>query len=123
MLFTKYTNIYQAVLVNHTLYLSGILGVDVKTEKLAIGGAVAEARQALINMGHILKEAGSDYDKVIKTTIFLQDINNFTGVNEVYKEFFKENYPARSTFQVGKLPMGAQFEIEAIAVAGELETI
>ncbi|XP_050597666.1 2-iminobutanoate/2-iminopropanoate deaminase [Bombus affinis] len=113
----------QAVLVDHTLYLSGSLGVDVKTGKLVAGGAAVEARQALINMGHILKEAGSNYDKVVKTTIFLQDINEFNDVNEVYKEFFKENYPARSTFQVGKLPMGAKFEIEAIAVVGEVETI
>ncbi|XP_003489005.1 2-iminobutanoate/2-iminopropanoate deaminase [Bombus vosnesenskii] len=113
----------QAVLVDHTLYLSGSLGVDVKTGKLVAGGAAVEARQALINMGHILKEAGSNYDKVVKTTIFLQDINEFSDVNEVYKEFFKENYPARSTFQVGKLPMGAKFEIEAIAVVGEVETI
>nr|7ZS6_AAA Chain AAA, Reactive intermediate deaminase A [Apis mellifera]7ZS6_BBB Chain BBB, Reactive intermediate deaminase A [Apis mellifera]7ZS6_CCC Chain CCC, Reactive intermediate deaminase A [Apis mellifera] len=113
----------QAILVNHTLYLSGILGIDVKTEKLVNGGAVAETRQALLNMGHILKEAGSNYNKVIKTTIFLQDINDFTDVNEVYKEFFKENYPARSTFQVGKLPMAAQLEIEAIAITGEVETI
>ncbi|XP_043591640.1 2-iminobutanoate/2-iminopropanoate deaminase [Bombus pyrosoma] len=113
----------QAVLVDHTLYLSGSLGVDVKTGKLVAGGAAVEARQALINMGHVLKEAGSNYDKVVKTTIFLQDINEFSDVNEVYKEFFKENYPARSTFQVGKLPMGAKFEIEAIAVVGEVETI
>ncbi|XP_016772925.2 rutC family protein UK114 isoform X2 [Apis mellifera] len=90
----------QAILVNHTLYLSGILGIDVKTEKLVNGGAVAETRQALLNMGHILKEAGSNYNKV-----------------------FKENYPARSTFQVGKLPMAAQLEIEAIAITGEVETI
>lgn len=112
----------QAVLVNHTLYLSGVLGAD-KIGKLVEGGAVAEARQALTNMGHILKEAGSNYNKVVKTTIFLQNMNEFAGVNEVYKEFFKENYPARSTIQVAKLPMGAQFEIEAIAVTSEVETL
>ncbi|XP_076247551.1 reactive intermediate imine deaminase A homolog UK114 isoform X2 [Calliopsis andreniformis] len=113
----------QAVLVNHTLYLSGILGIDVKTGKLVEGDAAAETRQALINMGHVLKEAGSSYDKVIKATLFLNNINDFASINEVYKEFFKENYPARSTFQVAKLPMGAQFEIEAIAVTGEVETL
>nr|XP_033339628.1 rutC family protein UK114-like [Megalopta genalis] len=73
-------------------------------------------------MGHILKESGSSYDKVVKTTILLNSINDFAGVNEVYKEFFTDNYPARSTFQVGKLPMGAQIEIEAIAVTGDVET-
>ncbi|XP_012249103.1 rutC family protein UK114-like, partial [Bombus impatiens] len=71
----------------------------------------------------VLKEAGSNYDKVVEVTIFLQDINEFSDVNEVYKEFFKENYPAGSTIQVGKLPMGAKFEIEVIAVVGEVETI
>ncbi|XP_076753123.1 reactive intermediate imine deaminase A homolog UK114 [Xylocopa sonorina] len=113
----------QAVLVDRTLYLSGVLGADIKTGKLVEGGAVAQARQALINMGHILKEAGSDYTKVIKTTIFLQNMSDFVGVNEVYKEYFKEPYPARSTLEVAKLPMGALFEIEAIAVTGEVETI
>ncbi|XP_076384856.1 2-iminobutanoate/2-iminopropanoate deaminase [Megalopta genalis] len=112
----------QAVLINRTVYLSGVLGVDVKTQKLVEGGTVAEARQALINMGHILTESGSSYDKVVKTTILLNNINDFAGVNEVYKEFFTDNYPARSTFQVGKLPMGAQIEIEAIAVTGDVET-
>ncbi|XP_029052458.2 2-iminobutanoate/2-iminopropanoate deaminase [Osmia bicornis bicornis] len=113
----------QAVLVDRTLYLSGVLGLNMKTQKLAEGGAVAEARQALTNMGHILKEAGSDYNKVVKTTILLQNMDDFSGINEIYKEFFKENYPARSTYQVGKLPMGAQFEIEAIAIIGNVETI
>ena len=104
----------QAVLVDRTVYLSGVLGTNVATQKLVEGGATAEARQALTNMGHILKEAGSNYDKVVKTTILLNNINDFAAVNEVYKEFFKENYPARSTFQVGKLPMGAQIEIELL---------
>ncbi|XP_017882204.1 2-iminobutanoate/2-iminopropanoate deaminase [Ceratina calcarata] len=113
----------QAILVDRTVYLSGVLGIDVKTGKLVEGGAVPEAQQVLKNMGHILKEAGSDYNKVIKTTILLQNINDFAGINEVYKEYFKENYPARSTYQVGKLPMGAQVEIEAIAITGEVETI
>ncbi|XP_076686282.1 reactive intermediate imine deaminase A homolog UK114 [Andrena cerasifolii] len=113
----------QAVLVDRTVYLSGVLGTNVATQKLVEGGAAAETRQALTNMGHILKEAGSNYDKVVKTTILLNNINDFAAVNEVYKEFFKENYPARSTFQVGKLPMGAQIEIEAIAVTGEVETV
>ncbi|XP_053978762.1 2-iminobutanoate/2-iminopropanoate deaminase [Hylaeus volcanicus] len=113
----------QAVLADRTLYLSGVLGMDPKSQRLVEGGAVAEARQALTNMGHILKEAGSDYNKVVKTTILLNNINDFSGINEVYKEFFKENFPARSTYQVGKLPMGALIEIEAIAVTGEVETI
>ncbi|XP_076662145.1 reactive intermediate imine deaminase A homolog UK114 [Halictus rubicundus] len=113
----------QAILVDRTVYLSGVLGIDMKTQKLADGGAVAEARQALLNMGQILREAGSSYEKVVKTTVLLNDINDFAGVNAVYKEFFTDNYPARSTYQVGRLPMGAQVEIEAIAVTGEVEIV
>ncbi|KAG7205634.1 hypothetical protein KM043_007596 [Ampulex compressa] len=113
----------QAVVVDKTVYLSGVLGLNVKTEKLVEGGAVAQARQALVNMGHVLTEAGSGYDKVVKTSIFLANMDDYAGINEVYKEFFKENYPARSTYQVSKLPMAAKVEIEAIAVTGEIETV
>lgn len=112
----------QAILVDRTVYLSGVLGLDKETGKLVNGGAAGEARQALINMGHILAEAGSGFDKVIKTTILLNDINDFATINEIYKQFFTKDYPARSTFQVGKLPLGAMVEIEAIAVTGKVET-
>ncbi|XP_032677552.1 2-iminobutanoate/2-iminopropanoate deaminase isoform X2 [Odontomachus brunneus] len=110
----------QAVLVDRTLYLSGMLGVDPKTQKLVDGNAVAQARQALINIKNILEEAGSSLEKVVKTTILLNNLDDFGGINEVYKEFFTANYPSRSTYQVAKLPLGAQLEIEAIAVTGEV---
>ncbi|XP_076167186.1 reactive intermediate imine deaminase A homolog UK114 isoform X1 [Ptiloglossa arizonensis] len=113
----------QAVLVDRTLYLSGVIGMDIESQKLVEGGVVAETRQVFRNMGHILKEAGSNYDKVVKTTILLNNINDFAVVNAIYNEYFTENYPARSTFQVGKLPMGAQIEIEVIALTGDVETI
>ncbi|XP_015518128.1 2-iminobutanoate/2-iminopropanoate deaminase isoform X1 [Neodiprion pinetum] len=113
----------QAVLVDRTVYLSGVLGLDKDSGKLVDGGAAGEARQALVNMGCILKEAGSDFEKVIKTTILLNSIDDFSAVNEVYKEFFTKDYPARSTFQVGKLPLGAKVEIEAIALTGEVKTV
>ncbi|KAL0270628.1 UNVERIFIED_CONTAM: hypothetical protein PYX00_007976 [Menopon gallinae] len=112
----------QAVKVNDIVYLSGVIGMDKTTNKLVSGGVEEEARQVFINMGHILQCAGSGMDKIIKTTIMLNDINDFSTVNEIYKEFVTKDYPARSTYQVGKLPMGARIEVEAIAVCGNVET-
>ncbi|XP_076274148.1 2-iminobutanoate/2-iminopropanoate deaminase-like [Rhynchophorus ferrugineus] len=106
----------QAVSFNNTVYLSGVLGVD-QNLKIVQGGVGAEARQALESIGHILEAAGSCYKNVIKCNIMLNDINDFSTVNDVYKEFFCEDFPARSTYQVGKLPMGANVEIEVIAAA------
>ncbi|GJQ84156.1 hypothetical protein Trydic_g2835 [Trypoxylus dichotomus] len=113
----------QAVVLDKTVYVSGVLGLNKDTMKLVEGGAAAEARQALRHLGNILEAAGSSYDSVVKTNIFLNDINDFSSVNEVYKEYFKKDFPARSTFQVGKLPMGASVEIEVIAASGDVETI
>lgn len=76
----------QAIVVDQTVYLSGVVGLDKDTMKLVEGGAAAEARQALQHIGRILEAAGSSYDKVIKTTIYLNDIKDYTAVNEVYKE-------------------------------------
>nr|CAD7458269.1 unnamed protein product [Timema tahoe] len=112
----------QAVQVDRTLYLSGVLGLDKNTNKLVTGGIVAEARQALENLGKILNASDSSYENVVKTTILLNDIADFGSVNEVYKEFFKEPYPARTAYQAGKLPLGANVEIEVIAIVGEVET-
>ncbi|KRZ09453.1 Ribonuclease, partial [Trichinella zimbabwensis] len=102
----------QAVLVDRTLYISGQLGLCPSTMELIDGGADKQCKQALLNMGEILKAAGATYDDVVKTTIFLSDMRNWNTINDVYKEFFKENYPARSAFQ------NAYVEIEAIAVVG-----
>ncbi|EFA08585.1 rutC family protein UK114 [Tribolium castaneum] len=113
----------QAVLLDKTLYVSGVLGLNKDTMKLVDGGAGAEARQALQSLGHILEEAGSSFEKVAKTTIFLNNIDDFGAVNDVYKDFFTKNHPARSTFQVGKLPMGAKVEIEVIAAVGDVTQI
>ncbi|GJQ82736.1 hypothetical protein Trydic_g19745 [Trypoxylus dichotomus] len=105
----------QAIVFGDTVYVSGCLGLNKDTMKLVEGGAVAEAKQALISLGHILEAAGSSYANVLKTTIYLDNIADFHAINEVYKEFFHQHYPARSCFQVGKLPVGAKFEIDAIA--------
>ncbi|KAG8235188.1 hypothetical protein J437_LFUL014152 [Ladona fulva] len=112
----------QAVLVDKTLYISGVVGIDRSTGKLVPGGTTAEAKQIFKNLGYVLQEAGINFGNVVKTTVLLNDMNDFTAVNDIYKEYFKEPYPARAAYQVGKLPVGAQVEIEAIAVVGEIET-
>ncbi|XP_036597931.1 2-iminobutanoate/2-iminopropanoate deaminase [Trichosurus vulpecula] len=107
----------QAILVDKTMYISGQIGMEPSSGQLVSGGVVAEANQALINMGEILKAAGCDYTNVVKATVLLADINDFNAVNEVYKQYFKSNFPARAAYQVAALPKGARVEIEAIAVA------
>jgi 2-iminobutanoate/2-iminopropanoate deaminase len=82
------------------------------------GGIEAETRQALTNLKTVLEAGGSSLENVVKTTVFLRDINDFTKMNGVYAVFFTDNYPARSAFQVGALPKGAAVEIEAIALVG-----
>ncbi|XP_036422180.1 2-iminobutanoate/2-iminopropanoate deaminase isoform X1 [Colossoma macropomum] len=110
----------QAVLVDRTVYVSGQLGMDVASGQLVAGGVQAQAKQALINMGEILKAAGCGYENVVKTTVLLADINDFNNVNEVYKQFFTRNFPARAAYQVAALPRGGLVEIEAVAVLGPI---
>lgn len=109
----------QAVKVDKTLYLSGCLGMDPATGNLVSGGIAAEARQALTNIGSILEEAGYKYEHVVKTSVFLADMNDFATLNSVYAEFFKSNHPARSTYQVAALPKGGRVEIECVAILAE----
>ena len=106
----------QAKLCGSTLYTSGQLGLCPATGKLAEGGVGAQARQALENIGAVLREAGMDYSDVAKTTCFLADIADFAAFNAVYAEFFQGEVPARSCFAVKALPLGGLVEIECIAV-------
>ncbi|XP_051948372.1 2-iminobutanoate/2-iminopropanoate deaminase-like [Xyrauchen texanus] len=110
----------QAVVVDHTMYISGQLGMDVASGQLVAGGVQAQAKQALINMGEILKAAGCGYENIVKTTVLLADINDFNNVNDVYKQFFSQNFPARAAYQVAALPRGGLVEIEAVAVLGPI---
>ncbi|XP_029976677.1 2-iminobutanoate/2-iminopropanoate deaminase isoform X2 [Salarias fasciatus] len=110
----------QAVIVDRTMYISGQLGMDVASGQLVDGGVQAQAKQALVNMGEILKAAGCNYTNVVKTTVLLADINDFNSVNEVYKTFFTSSFPARAAYQVAALPRGGLVEIEAVAVVGPL---
>ncbi|XP_020641054.3 2-iminobutanoate/2-iminopropanoate deaminase [Pogona vitticeps] len=111
----------QAVLVDRTMYIAGQLGMDPASGQLVPGGAKEQAKQALQNIGEILKAAGCDYGNVVKTTVLMADMKDFDDVNEIYKQFFKCNFPARAAYQVAALPKGARVEIEAVAVHGPLQ--
>lgn len=106
----------QAVKVNGLIFTSGQLGINPATGELA-EGAVNQAEQAFRNLSAVLEEAGSGLDKIIKATVFFKDLNQFTAVNEVYATHFSSDFPARSAFQVAKLPLDAEIEIEVIAEA------
>ena len=86
--------------VNSTLYISGQIGFNPSTMEIVSGGVVAEAKQALTNMGHILDAANCTFNNVVKTTVLLADMNDFAAVNDVYTKFFTANYPARAAYQV-----------------------
>ncbi len=105
----------QGIESNGFVYVSGQLPIDPATGQFADGGIQAEARQSLTNIKNILAEAGLTMRDVVKVTVLLSDLNDFTAVNEVYAEFFEDPYPARSAFAVAALPKGADIEIEAIA--------
>jgi 2-iminobutanoate/2-iminopropanoate deaminase len=105
----------QAVRWGNLLFLSGQVGIDPLTGKLAEGGVEAQARQVLKNMAAVLAAAGIDFSCLLKTTVFLKDMAHFKIVNEIYAEQVPEPYPARSAVAVRELPAGAEVEIEAIA--------
>ena len=96
-------------------FMSGMLGIDPATGALAEGGVEAQARQAMANIGAVLGELGLTPAAVLKTTVFLKDLNDFGKVNAIYGDFFGQDYPARSCVEVARLPMDALVEVEAIA--------
>jgi len=107
----------QGIKANGFVFASGQIGLDPATGELVKGGITEQSRQVLLNVKNVLEAAGSGLDKVVKTTVFLKDINNFAAMNAVYSEFFKTDCPARSAVQVAALPKGALVEIEVIAEA------
>lgn len=100
---------------NGLVYVSGQIHVDPATGQLVQGDIGAQTRQVLDNLKTILTAAGLGFEHVIKATVFLVDMADFAGMNEVYKTYMVEPYPARSTIQVAALPLGARVEIELIA--------
>jgi 2-iminobutanoate/2-iminopropanoate deaminase len=98
------------------VFTSGQIGLDPASGKIVEGGVTAQAQQALKNLKAVLEAAGSDLEQVLKTTVFLNDMNDYGAINEVYAGFFQGDPPARSAVQVAGLPLGALVEVEAVAV-------
>jgi 2-iminobutanoate/2-iminopropanoate deaminase len=107
-----------AVKTGSLVFTSGQVGLDPVSNTIVEGGIEAETRQVLTNLKAVLEASGTSLANVVKTTVFLRDMNEFARMNAVYGEFFGEKFPARSTVQVGALPKGAAVEIEAVAVLG-----
>ena len=105
----------QAIEAGGMVFASGQVPIDPATDQFVEGGIKEQTRQSLINAQNILREAGTDLHHVVKTTVFLSDMDNFAAMNEVYATFFKEPYPARSAVAVKTLPKGALVEIEVVA--------
>ena len=106
----------QAVLTDQTLYVSGQIAIDPATGNLDTADREKETNRVMKNIGSVLNEAGMDYSNIVKTSIFLKDMNDFTTVNSVYSTFFKSEFPARETVQVSRLPKDVNVEISVIAV-------
>ncbi|XP_053688472.1 rutC family protein UK114-like [Sabethes cyaneus] len=113
----------QAVVADRTVYCSGVIGIQLNEPKLVPGGAVAQTAMALEHLKNLLQEAGSGIDRVVKTTVLLADMSDYTAVNEEYKKVFSDSFPARTCYAVSKLPLGAAVEIEAVAIVGEVTQV
>jgi len=107
----------QAVIVDNTLYISGQVAINPENNELIQGSIEEETHQIMKNIKSILNEAGLDFKNVVRSKIYLTDMNNFSKVNEVYGSYFqKNNEPARTTLEVSGLPLGVDVEIDMIAV-------
>jgi 2-iminobutanoate/2-iminopropanoate deaminase len=106
----------QAIIANGMVFASGQIAIDPKTGELNTGDIEEQTRLVLTNMKAVLEAAGSSFDKVVKCTVFLDDMDNFTKMNSVYGEFFKAPYPARAAVEAARLPKDVKVEIEAIAL-------
>lgn len=107
----------QAVLIGNTLYTSGQIALDPKTGNLILDDVKTETRQVMENMKAVLEEANMTFENVVKTSIFIADMNDFTAINEVYGSYFdNETAPARETVQVACLPKNVNVEISMIAI-------
>ncbi|XOD67045.1 MAG: RidA family protein [Flavobacteriales bacterium Tduv] len=106
----------QAVIVNNFLYISGQIPIDPKTQKVVTQDIESQTRQVMRNLQAILLEAGIDFENVIKTSIFIKNMDHFPIINRIYSEYFKAgNYPARETVEVARLPKDVKIEISLIA--------
>jgi 2-iminobutanoate/2-iminopropanoate deaminase len=106
----------QAVVVGDMVYTSGMIPIIPETGELETGDIKAQATQAIKNLVALLEASGASADSVVKTTVFIKDMNDFAAVNEVYATFFTDNFPARSCVEVARLPKDVKIEIEAVAI-------
>jgi 2-iminobutanoate/2-iminopropanoate deaminase len=109
----------QAIVAGEVVYTAGQIALIPGTSELAAGGISEQTRQVMHNLKAVLEAAGSSLKQVVKTTVYLQDLNDFAAMNTVYAEFFPAVPPARSTVQAAKLPRGALVEIDCVALRGE----
>ena len=108
----------QAIKAGGMVFCSGQIPIDPKTGEFVSDMVSEQTEQVLRNLGEVLRAAGSSLDAVVKTTVFLADMDDFAEMNEVYGRFFNENKPARATVEAARLPRDARVEIECIALAG-----
>lgn len=106
----------QAICINGFVYTSGVIPINPIDNTLVSGGVIEQTRQVLNNMKALLEESGSNMGNVVKTTVFIKDMNDFSQINEIYAEYFIEEFPSRSCVEVARLPKDVLIEIEAIAV-------
>lgn len=108
----------QAIRAGQFLFVSGQVPIDPATGDMVAGGIAEQTRRALQNVGEILKAGGASFQQVVRTTVYLADLNDFGAMNEVYATFFTPPQPARSTIQAARLPRDARIEIDMIAFLG-----
>jgi 2-iminobutanoate/2-iminopropanoate deaminase len=106
----------QAVSINNLIYTSGVIPINPVDGTVVEGGIKEQANRVLTNLSALLESSGSSLDKVVKTTVFIKDMNDFTTLNEVYATYFTKDFPARSCVEVARLPKDVLVEIEAIAL-------
>jgi 2-iminobutanoate/2-iminopropanoate deaminase len=107
----------QAIKANGFVFASGQIPIIPETGEFVAGGIVEQTEQVIKNLSRVLEAAGSGLDRVVKTTVFLADMEEFVAMNEVYGKYFSEQPPARATVEAAGLPRGARVEIEAIALS------
>lgn len=109
----------QAIQMGPWLFCSGQIPLDPASQQIVAGGIEEQTRQVLVNLRNVLEEVGGSLQNLVKTTIFLKDFSHFQAMNHIYSSFVQPPYPARSTFAVADLPLGALVEIEAVAYLEE----
>ena len=111
----------QAVIAGGFVFVSGQIPIDPRTGEFVAGGIEEQTEQVLRNLSAVLAAAGSDLARVVKTTVYLADMNDFAAMNEVYGRYFQAEPPARATVQAARLPRNARVEIDVLALAGRAE--